>query len=489
MDLVFLTGCIPPGTDDKKIYRPLGAYQTAWYLRNYGYDVQVIDFINRIPENEIYKALQKFITNETKILAYGAMVSVIAPETQIFLKKIERILKYVREHFPHVKIVAAGPAVTLLNRLYRNQSLFDYMLIGHAEDTMLALANHFVRNDPHPQFEKLDGNKIIRESFALPSKEKFDIQHCRHRWHKNDFIQPGESLPLELGRGCIFKCKFCQYPYIGKNKNDFTRNMDLVIEEIQHNYENWQTQNYYLLDDTFNADQDRLKLFSNAVQKLPFSIGYGAYLRIDLIHAHPESIELLKLSGLKGAYFGIETFNEDAAKLIGKSWIGKKGRDFLKTLYHDEWNKEVSVHTNFICGLPPERFEDYLETHEWLVETEIPHWNWAPLGINRDSHNEFTSEFDRNSEKYGFDWVLIDGKLQWKTDYCDGETAVKWRHQLNALKAGLIKPGCWDLIELGSFGVDLDWAMTQFRNDLPWEEIGKKRKSFLRSYWSALMNS
>lgn len=488
MDLVFLTGCVP-SLDDKKIYRPLGAYQTAWYLRNYGYDVQVVDFIHRIPEDEIYKALQKFITKETKILAYGAMVSVISPETQIFLKKIERILKYVRENFPHVKIVAAGPAVSLLSRLYRNQSLFDYMLVGHAEDTMLALANHLVRKDTHPQFEKLDGNKIIRESFALPSKEKFDIQHCQHRWHKNDFIQPGESLPLELGRGCIFKCKFCQYPYIGKSKNDFTRNMDLVIGEIRHNYDNWQTQNYYLLDDTFNADQDRLQLFSNAVQQLPFSISYAAYLRIDLIHAHPESAELLKLSGLKGAYFGIETFNEESAKLIGKAWIGKRGRDFLKNLYHTTWNKEISVHANFICGLPPESLDDYLKTHQWCVENEIPMWQWAPLQINRDSHNEFTSEFDRNSEKYGFEWVLINGELQWKTKYCDGETAVKWRHHLNSLRTGHIKPGCWDLIELGSFGIDLDYAMTQFRKDLPWAEISRKRIKFLKSYWSALMNS
>lgn len=488
MDLVFLTGCVP-GAEDKKIYRPIGAYQTAWYLRNYGYDVQVVDFIHRIPENKIYKALHKFVTSKTKILAYGAMVSVISPETQIFLKKVERILQYVREHFPHVKIVAAGPAVTLLNRLYRNQSLFDYMLVGHAEDTLLALADHFIRKQPHPQFEKLEGNRIIRESFVMPSKEKFDIQNCQHRWHKNDFIQPGESLPLELGRGCIFKCRFCQYPYIGKSKNDFTRNMELVMSEINHNYENWGVQNYYLLDDTFNADQDRLRAFADCVKKLPFSIAYGAYLRADLIHTHPKSIDQLKDSGLKGAYFGIESYNEEAAKLIGKAWIGKKGRDFLKTLYHTNWNKEISVHANFICGLPPETLEDCLETHHGLVEDEIPFWQWAPLQINRDSHNEFTSEFDRNSEKYGFDWQVINGKLQWKTDFCDAETAIKWRHHLNSLRTQYVKPGCWDLIELGSFGVNLDHAMTQYKKDIKWNEISKKRIDFLKSYWVMLMNS
>ena len=61
----------------------------------------------------------------------------------------------------------------------------------------------------------------------------------KFRWNKNDCIQTGETLPLEISRGCIFKCKFCRYPYIGKTKNDFSKSIDNVVEELEYNYNNF----------------------------------------------------------------------------------------------------------------------------------------------------------------------------------------------------------------------------------------------------------
>jgi radical SAM superfamily enzyme YgiQ (UPF0313 family) len=488
MEIVYLTGCV--GNDvDKRIYRPLGAYQSAWYLRNFSYDVQVIDFIHQVSEDRIIKALNKFIDSDTKIFAYGAMVSVIAPETQVFLKKVERILNHVKKNFPHVTIVGAGASVSLMSRLYRNKTLFDYILFGHAEDTMLALANYICRKGPCPPFEFLDGNKIIRETFPVQVENKFDIKTCNHKWHDRDFIQTNETLPLELGRGCIFKCKFCQYPYIGKSKNDFTRSLDLVLEEIQYNYDKWKVTNYYMLDDTFNADHERLKSFTDAVKSLSFEINYCGYIRLDLVHSFPNSAQLLQESGLIGAYFGMESFNPISSNMVGKGWIGKNGKTFLKNLYHDIWDKKVSIHANFICGLPPETYDDLLATHDWLAENEIPQWQWAPLQINRDSHNQFTSEFERNSEDYGFDWEVNNGKIQWKTEYCDAELAIEWRHKLNSLRVPYIKPGCWDLLELGTYGLDLSESMHLKKKDLPWNQIVEGRKQFLTNYWKELMSS
>jgi radical SAM superfamily enzyme YgiQ (UPF0313 family) len=488
MEIIYLTGCVG-NESDKRIYRPIGAYQSAWYLRQFSYNVQVIDFIHQFSEEQIIDALNKFIDKDTKIIAYGAMVSVISPDTQVFLKKIERILKYIKKNFPTIKIVAGGAATSLLSRLYRNNTLFDYILFGHAEDTMLSLADFICRKGPMPPFEILDGNKILRESFNNPVIEKFNITGCNHLWSKNDFIQKGETLPLELGRGCIFKCRFCQYPYIGKSKNDFTRDMDLVLEEIKHNYYQWGVTNYYMLDDTFNADKERLEAFADAVKSLPFKINYGCYLRLDLINSHLDTVDILQESGLIGAYFGMESFHPEASSLVGKPWMAKGGKDFLKELYHNKWNKSISIHTNFICGLPPETYSQLIETHNWLVENEIPQWQWAPLQINRDSHNEFTSEFERNSEKYGFDWEVVNGTVSWKTEYCNAETAIEWRHKLNSMRGPHLKPGCWDLLELGTLGLNMKEVMNIKRKNLDWLFISSQRRKFLENYWNDLINS
>lgn len=73
---------------------------------------------------------------------------------------------------------------------------------------------------------------MIREGVALPSlRKRYDTEACDHVWHPRDCVQPGEALPLEMARGCIFKCKFCRYPFIGKSKNDFSRRIELVRDE------------------------------------------------------------------------------------------------------------------------------------------------------------------------------------------------------------------------------------------------------------------
>lgn len=479
MEVVLLTACVTPGN---VIYRPIGAYQIAWYLRKFDYQVQVLDFLHRFEDAVIMQMLKKHITKDTKIVGYGAMLSRKDPEGREFMNKIERVLQKVKAIYPWVTIVAGGAAAADFNRMFRNKALFDYIFFGHAEDTMLALANHLVRNGPSVQFEKLEGNRIIRESFVMPHEHKFKIEDDRHAWDDRDFIQPGETLPIELGRGCIFKCRFCQYPYIGKHKKDFNRCMDLVKQEMVNNYEKWNVTNYYMLDDTFNADSERVEQFSLMVSSLPFKINYVTYLRLDLIAAHPQTEDMLLESGLLGAYFGIESFNQEASALVGKPWNGKNAKTYLPDLYHNKWKKEVGFRAGFICGIPPETFEECQETNRWCIDNEIPNWFWHNLHINRDNYSEFISEFDKNSEQYGFEWYVDNGSVLWKTETCDARTAVTWKHKLRQESNPYQKNAQWTLLELGNYGIDMHDAKHKLITDLDWANINRKRNTFLKNY-------
>ena len=40
--------------------------------------------------------------------------------------------------------------------------------------------------------------------------EKFNV-----KYHPNDFIKSLEALTLEMSRGCRFKCKYCNYAFLG----------------------------------------------------------------------------------------------------------------------------------------------------------------------------------------------------------------------------------------------------------------------------------
>lgn len=482
MEVILLTACVGKA---KTLFRPLGSYQLAWYLRKFDYSVQVIDFLHRLTEQQIYDAIEKYIGPETKILGYGPMINLL--EQGAFSNMMERILLKVRKKYPHINIIAGGAAAQFFVRKYRNKSLFDYIFMGHAEDTMLAFCNHVFRGAPAVMFEKLEGNNIIRETFPLPQiDKKFNIEECSHTWDDSDFVQPGESLPIELGRGCIFACKFCQYPYIGKDKDDFNRSMDLIREEIIRNYEKFGTTTYYMVEDTFNAHRERTKAFAEMVKTLPFKLYYSTYLRLDLIARWEEQEEILPESGLIGCYFGIESLNDEAARLINKGWNSKNAKEYLPYI-NEKWKGEVGFRVGLIAGLPPETYDDLVNTHQWCVDSNFPNWEWHPLRIFRNRINTYQSDFDRNAEQYGFEFVNDNGVLIWKTDYCDARKAVDWYDNLKNLAKPYQKLAWMQLIELGGLGYDMHSYKKQLVTDIDWVPINKSRDKFIENYYKQLM--
>jgi hypothetical protein len=64
-------------------------------------------------------------------------------------------------------------------------------------------------------------------------------------------------------------------------------------------------------------------------QRLPFKLEWIGYNRLDLIGSKPHTIQLLKDSGLKSSFFGIESFHSQASKIVGKGWNGVRGKEFL----------------------------------------------------------------------------------------------------------------------------------------------------------------
>lgn len=483
MDVVFLAGVVDP---QRRNYRPFATYQLSWYLRQHGYESQVVNFIHQAPEKLIREALAKYITPKTKILGLGLMTH--PKDQQATIKKVESILYWAKKTYPHVKIVAGGPLTSFLVRHYRNKMLFDYIFYGHAENTLLELCDHLWRGGDHPKVTSIQGNDVIDENAADPKKIRFNIEQSRFEWHDSDHIQEGETLPLELGRGCVFACRFCSYPYIGKKVNDFNRSMDCIENELRRNYDKWKITNYYMLDDTINASHERNVEFYKMTQRLPFKIQFAGYCRMDLLAKRPDSEMMLFESGLRGVYFGLETFNQDAADLIKKGWNARNAKQFLPKLHHEIWKKRVGVQCGLIAGLPPQGFEELKDTNRWMIDHEINHWQWHRLGINREKNSLFTSEFDRNAESYGFDWYVDNGQLYWKTQYATQRDAENWVSQLVAEATPHFKYACWNLMEIVQYQLELPVMVNVVRASDPFRnKISLRRRDFLTNYWSQLL--
>jgi radical SAM superfamily enzyme YgiQ (UPF0313 family) len=479
MNIIFWTGVF----DFKMHYRAIGPYQLAWWMRSNGYDCQVIDFIHWMNLDELVEITEKFITKNT--LCIGVSSTFWAdlnpktpnwPMTRIEKNQVPDIIssaiKILRSRHPQVKFVLGGHTADFVsNECY---GLFDASMIGDAEDSFLNLVDSWKENKKIFHAVTRGGKPFI---ITDPNKS-FDIAKLSHRFIDNDCILPGETLPIEISRGCIFKCAFCQYPHIGKTKFDYLREFEKIGEEMTYNFNKFNTLNYYILDDTFNDSDFKMQGWNSTVNQLENKINFTAYLRADLLHRNSDHIDILKNTGLVSGFFGIESFNPEASRLVGKGWSGKEGKNFLIDL-KKQWGNDVTFFLSFIVGLPPERAKDYLETLQWCIDNEMHSWVFKPLLIT-PGFRTMNSDLDKNYEKYGFSYNAEN--KSWATKYMNSVIANQLGIFLNKKTKNVKKIASWGALSLMGLGLDKKEINTKLGSELDWKFIRIQQTKFIENY-------
>jgi len=320
-------------------------------------------------------------------------------ETEIYGEEqnatlLRKLMSFCRELNPDIKFVVGG------SRMYNFSRYGFYVFSGSADNEIVEFTKWCKDSTYKPEIRITIDKQISCKEFNRFTTSKII-------WEKNDIILDNQPLPIEISRGCIFKCKFCAFPMNGKTKGEWIKRADVLLEELTYNYENFGTTDYILSDDTYNDSADKLKfLLENVYSKLPFKIKFTSYLRLDLMMRFPETIEILKESGLVSAVFGIETNNFQSAKAIGKGMPFEKQIAFLQDIKSSQF-KDILLASGFIFGLPFDTKESINELKEFLLSDDNPldYWEANALAINpkdKSLHKSYFSEFDLEYDKYNY---------------------------------------------------------------------------------------
>lgn len=400
------------------IYRTIGPYKLAHSLRSNEISTQVIDFVTLLSEDELFNSTIKFIDSNTKCLAVSTTYILDSITNFGFDAKLVAVLNRITNEYPDLNLVFGGYGIGMLKRDLHLLNKKQVTLVSqYGEDIIVDVVKYFKGTGKRPRFEvESDPSKQTTiYTYSTPVETKYNIQTDNFRFTKEDCIQPGETLPIEISRGCIFKCKFCNHLLLGRGKLDYLREFELIKEEMLYNYQNWGTTNYYVLCDTFNDTEYKVQAWHQMISSLPFKIRYTAYLRADLLDRFPDTPYMLKESGLLSAYHGIETLGEEGSVTIGKGWSGKSAREYIPRLYHDIWNKEVHQTISLIAGLPGDTREILLDTAHWFRDNDLYNVLWHTLGLATNQTSKNSSEFERDSAKYGYEMnTNMQSKLDWK---------------------------------------------------------------------------
>ncbi len=494
--------------------RSLGVHRIANVLREqFGWNVLVIDHftvsvcVEELKEELFNKILPSVLTEETKLIGFSTtfmnisnkwLIENLSKKSKKFMEHpvmkghIEclpftddedamNFLKYIKHLAPNSKTIIGG--VKAESKQYK--TYVDAYVIGYGESQLVDLIKYWEGENPFMPIKKLSEDCL--EVSHDTKGNNYDFSIVPTTYQPDDLVLPGEVLPIEISRGCIFRCKFCSYPLNGKKKWDFIKDSKVLRDEFLKNYDNSQTTKYIIVDDTFNDSVEKLQIFNDVVQSLPFKIEYGAYIRHDLLYAHKESIRLLKDSGLVSATFGIETLNYESGKAIGKGMPPEKTIEFLHEL-KIQW-PELITSSGFILGLPYDNKKTIEKLCQTIVDKNFPldEIKVVPLWLQKDAREKklYFSEFEGDWESYGYSFK--ENSTEWyKGDlsytYCL-DLSLKYQSIAYELKRNKI--ATFDAMAAMNFKYDSS-TLKNLSQKAFFSDFVPKRISYVKNYYENL---
>lgn len=382
-------------------YRNPGVHRIATYLREHDWDVEVCDFAAHWPEEQIKAYVESRVTAHTKFFGFGVFFN-------YWTDSLNNLTAYLKKKWPLIPTVLGGQSAGLTKA-----TNIDYWVDSYGEIAMLELAKSFVNNSSSGirfDFNQLGQRKLIKSLHSYPA---YTLDSYKVLWQKSDFIQPWEWQTVEFARGCKFSCAYCNYPILGV-KGDNSRAAEDFELQLKHNYDNFGVEKYWIADETFNDRVEKIQKFADVVERcereLNFDPYFTGFLRADLIATHPESLEHMARMRVGGHFYGIETFNHQSAKAVGKGMHPDRVKQTLLDT-RDYLSRHIFYRgtASLIVGLPYETPETFLDGQQWLVDNwsdqavtawalELENWEYDESVKNNMTN---LSKISQNLFKYG----------------------------------------------------------------------------------------
>lgn len=375
--------------------RPGGSYRIASFLREQGWDCEVLEWAPCFTLEELQEFARQRVTSKTLFLGFSCFFC-------FWDDVLEEFSAWAKKEYPHLKIILG-----MMGKPSIESKAADYFVYGFGENAMLAIIASLTGNTPGRGIS-LDpgylarGKKVVNANDFYPS---FPMKSLLIKYEDRDYITPQDWLSVEFSRGCMFECLYCNFPVLGV-KGDYTRDADDFNLQLTDAYERFGVTNYYASDETFNDRTDKIIKFADAAEKLPFRPNMSGFVRADLMVSRPQDWEHMQRLGFFGHFYGVESFNHKTAKAIGKGMHPQKLqegllkiKDYFKT--HDR--KLYRGLIALIAGLPYETKESLDASRNWIFE------NWSeeavdftPLEITSDEFADKHSKLSKDWAKWGY---------------------------------------------------------------------------------------
>ena len=273
------------------------------------------------------------------------------------------------------------------------------------------MSEHFFAQDGDSTWYKLKDLGVPEPPITMPLVD-------------SDCYSPRDVLSIELGIGCKFNCSFCNTPF--KKTDTKFQDIDNLIEVLDTANKKYGVTHFNVVDETSNEHETKYETLLTAVRQLDYQPVFNGYARLDMLHRKPHQIDQIAEIGFKGLFFGIETLDDKAGKLIRKGGGRYNLLNSLETL--KSTIPDLYRLGSFIVGLTHDSEEKIRSGFDYIVDNELLHNIYLnPVGIApAEPGDSWASDFSLMPEKFGYEITKThkDNICEWKNDWTTFHEAI-----------------------------------------------------------------
>lgn len=361
-----IIGTFPPtGLDEKgfSIGIPMGLVHSVAFLNEAGYRLQLIDQrIDKKWKETLQQALEQ----------HPVKYFLVSTMTGAQLKGAIESSKLVKAYNPAIKVIWGGVHPSLLPQQTLQESYIDLVILNEGEETLLELIS------------KLDADEEIRDVKGIgfkdtaglivvnPERGFIDLNLTKSPpYHllpelKNYYLNlynSVQTLSLNTGRGCPFRCGFCYN--IQYNKKSWRA---LEPKEVIRRVKELQTHGAMsidLVDDMFFTSVSRVREFVELLEQENLDMNFLCNVRAHYIaNMEQDFLNRMAKVGFHEMFIGVETGSNEIMKLI------KKDMTVDSVIKANLKMKEAGIRPlfSFIGGFPGgEKMDDVMKTVDLMV--------------------------------------------------------------------------------------------------------------------------
>jgi len=363
--------------DFSAIEPPFWAALTAGFLRNKGFNVEILDAgFHNLDQPETAEIIERKNPRFAGIVVYGQQANTCSP----IMMAVGQLCREIKRKNPERKIVLSGWHPTALPERTMKEEACDYLAQGEGFYTLLGLLQgekpkdiqglwwrengEILHNKRAPNISDLttELNNVAWDLLPLGSGK-----YRAFNWMcLQDLKSRDRCATMYTSLGCPYQCSFCAIHATFADRKVRNWSTEWVLKQIDILVNQFNVKNINLLDEIFIFDPKHYLPIAEGIIQRGYGLNFCAFARVDILDKTPqEHLDILKKAGFNWIKLGIESNNVEILEGIHK---GKYGEEISRRVVHKLHDTGMELCANFMFGLPGDTWETMQEVLNFAFE-------------------------------------------------------------------------------------------------------------------------